>query len=82
MTDAPIIDGTWTVALNPYGEPVMVEITSFLQRERHRLPFRHHAFIDAMTRIWRHPFTTEQEKYLQVLFRELEGKATTNWPWE
>jgi hypothetical protein len=72
--------GTWTVALNPSENPVWVEIT--LQRERHRLPVKHQEFIDAMARNWKRPFTAEQEEYLQDLFDELEGRATTNWPWE
>ena len=81
-SSAPTIDGTWTTVLNPNGNFVWVEITSFLQREKHRLPAKHHAFIDDMAKAWRRPFTPAQEKYLQVLFRKLEGRATTNWPWE
>jgi hypothetical protein len=74
-SDAPIIHGTWTTVLGPDGSPRWVEITSFLQRERHRLHF-----VDAMAKVWRRPFTIGQEKYLQALYRKLEGRATTNWP--
>jgi hypothetical protein len=80
--DTPTIDGTWIYVYSPDGQRRPVEITSFLQRERHRLSFKHYEFIDAMVSRWKLPFTTTQEKYLQVLVDKLEGRATTNWPWE
>jgi hypothetical protein len=78
-SDAPI--GTYTTILGPDGHPQLVEVTSFLQRERYRLPAKHHAFINAMAEVWRDQFTPAQERYLQALIWKLENRATKNW-WE
>jgi hypothetical protein len=77
MTDVPILNGTWTSARCPAGLPRWVEITEFLQNEKHRLHPRHHEFIDAMAKVWRRQFAPAQEQYLHALFLELEGRMTT-----
>jgi hypothetical protein len=54
------------------------EVALFLQREKHRLPDRHHEFIDDMasrTVYGREP-TPKQHQYLHSLFFKLGGKIT------
>ena len=54
------------------------EIALFVQRNKHRLPDRHHEFIDDMaarTVYGREP-TPNQHKYLHSLFYKLGGKIT------
>ena len=54
------------------------EVALFVQREKHRLPARHHEFVDAMasrTVYGREP-TPNQHKYLHSLFYKLGGKVT------
>jgi hypothetical protein len=54
------------------------EVALFLQREKHRLPDRHHEFIDDMasrTVYGREP-TPKQHQYLHSLFYKLGGKIT------
>jgi len=57
--------------------PTDLEVALFLQREKHRLPDGHHAFIDAMVRLLTSPRPTpKQRQYLHRLFYELGGKIT------
>jgi hypothetical protein len=54
------------------------EVSLFVQREKHRLPERHHEFIDDMaarTVYGREP-TPKQHRYLHSLFYKLGGKVT------
>jgi hypothetical protein len=54
------------------------EVALFLQREKHRLPVKHHEFIDDMasrTVYGREP-TPKQHQYLHSLFYKLGGKIT------
>jgi hypothetical protein len=54
------------------------EVALFLQREKHRLPPKHHEFIDDMasrTVYGREP-TPRQHQYLHSLFYKLGGKIT------
>ena len=54
------------------------EVALFLQREKHRLPDKHHEFIDNMasrTVYGREP-TPKQHRYLHFLFFKLGGKIT------
>jgi hypothetical protein len=54
------------------------EVALFLQREKHRLPAKHYAFIDDMasrTVYGREP-TPKQHQYLHSLFFKLGGKVT------
>jgi hypothetical protein len=54
------------------------EVALFVQREKHRLPAKHHEFIDDMasrTVYGREP-TPNQHKYLASLFDKLGGKIT------
>src|SRR5262249_2208627 len=58
------------------GQLEWTEVALFLQREKHRLPDRHHDFIDDMasrTVYGREP-TPNQHKYLHSLFFKLGGK--------
>jgi hypothetical protein len=55
------------------------EVALFVQREKHRLPARHHEFIDDMasrTAYGREP-TPKQHQYLHSLFFKLGGKVTS-----
>jgi hypothetical protein len=55
------------------------EVALFLQREKHRLPPKHHEFIDDMasrTAYGREP-TPKQHQYLHSLFYKLGGKITS-----
>jgi hypothetical protein len=63
---------------NADGKLEWTEVALFCQREKHRLPERHHEFIDDMasrTVYGREP-TPNQHKYLHSLFHKLGGKIT------
>jgi hypothetical protein len=63
---------------NTDGTPEWSEVALFLQRQKHRLPDRHHEFIDDMaarTVYGREP-TPKQHQYLHSLFYKLGGKIT------
>ena len=58
--------------------PTELEVALYVQRERHRLPDRHHEFINDMasrTAYGREP-TPKQHQYLHSLFLKLGGKFT------
>jgi hypothetical protein len=61
---------------NTDGKLEWTEVALFVQREKHRLPGKHHEFIDDMasrTVYGREP-TPNQHKYLHNLFYKLGGK--------
>jgi hypothetical protein len=63
---------------NTDGTLEWTEIALFVQREKHRLPVKHHEFVDDMasrTVYGREP-TPNQHKYLHSLFYKLGGKIT------
>lgn len=63
---------------NTDGQIEWTEVALFLQREKHRLPDRHHEFIDDMasrTVYGREP-TPKQHQYLHSLLFKLGGKIT------
>jgi len=63
---------------NTDGSPEWTEVALFCQRQKHRLPERHHEFIDDMasrTVYGREP-TPKQHQYLHNLFFKLGGKIT------
>jgi hypothetical protein len=63
---------------NTDGKLEWTEVALFVQREKHRLPTRHHEFIDDMasrTVYGREP-TPNQHRYLHSLFYKLGGKLT------
>jgi hypothetical protein len=63
---------------NTDGKLEWTEVALFVQREKRRLPDRHHEFIDDMasrTVYGREP-TPKQHKYLHSLFLKLGGKIT------
>jgi hypothetical protein len=63
---------------NTDGKFEWTEVALFVQREKHRLPDRHHEFINDMaarTVHGREP-TPKQHKYLHSLFLQLGGKIT------
>ncbi|HKD76895.1 MAG TPA: hypothetical protein VKB76_15425 [Ktedonobacterales bacterium] len=63
---------------NTDGQLQWTEVALFVQREKHRLPDRHHEFIDDMasrTVYGRDP-TPNQHTYLHSLFYKLGGKIT------
>jgi hypothetical protein len=63
---------------NTDGKLEWTEVALFVQREKCRLPTRHHEFIDDMasrTVYGREP-TPNQHKYLHSLFYKLGGKIT------
>jgi hypothetical protein len=63
---------------NTDGTLEWTEVALYLQREKHRLPDRHHEFIDDMasrTVYGREP-TPKQHQYLHSLFFKLGGKIT------
>ena len=63
---------------NTDGKPEWTEVALFVQREKGRLPAKHHEFIDDMaarTVYGREP-TEKQHKYLHCLFYKLGGKVT------
>src|SRR5262249_20851156 len=63
---------------NTDGKLEWSEIALFVQRQKHRLPDRHHEFVDDMaarTVYGREP-TPKQHQYLHSLFYKLGGKIT------
>jgi hypothetical protein len=63
---------------NADGTLEWTEVALFCQREKHRLPAKHHEFIDDMasrTVYGREP-TPKQHQYLHSLFYKLGGKIT------
>jgi hypothetical protein len=63
---------------NTDGKLEWTEIALFVQREKQRLPAKHHEFVDDMasrTVYGREP-TPKQHKYLHSLFYQLGGKIT------
>jgi hypothetical protein len=63
---------------NTDGAPEWTEVALYCQREKHRLPEKHHDFIDDMasrTVYGREP-TPRQHQYLHSLFYKLGGKIT------
>ena len=63
---------------NTDGKLEWTEVALFVQREKHRLPEKHHEFVDDMavrTVYGREP-TEKQHKYLHSLFYKLGGKVT------
>jgi len=63
---------------NTDGALEWTEVALYCQREKHRLPDRHHEFIDDMasrTVYGREP-TPKQHQYLHSLFYKLGGKIT------
>jgi hypothetical protein len=63
---------------NTDGTLEWTEVALFVQREKHRLPDKHHEFIDDMaarTVYGREP-TPRQHQYLHSLFYKLGGKIT------
>jgi hypothetical protein len=63
---------------NTDGALEWTEVALFLQRQKHRLPDRHHEFIDDMASrtVWGHEPTPRQHQYLHSLFYKLGGKIT------
>jgi hypothetical protein len=63
---------------NTDGKLEWTEVALFVQREKHRLPEKHHEFVDDMasrTVYGREP-TPKQHQYLHSLFHKLGGKVT------
>ena len=63
---------------NTDGTLEWTEVALFVQRQKHRLPERHHEFVDDMasrTAFGREP-TPKQHRYLHFLFFKLGGKIT------
>jgi|SRR6516164_3172163 len=63
---------------NTDGTLEWAEVALFVQRQKHRLPERHHEFVDDMasrTAFGREP-TPKQHRYLHFLFFKLGGKIT------
>jgi hypothetical protein len=63
---------------NTDGTLEWTEVALFVQREKHRLPEKHHKFVDDMasrTVYGREP-TPKQHQYLHNLFYKLGGKIT------
>ena len=63
---------------NTDGKLDWAEVALFVQREKHRLPDKHHEFVDDMaarTVYGREP-TPKQHQYLHSLFYKLGGKVT------
>jgi hypothetical protein len=63
---------------NTDGKLEWTEVALFVQREKHRLPEKHHTFVDDMasrTVYGREP-TPKQHQYLHNLFHKLGGKIT------
>jgi hypothetical protein len=61
---------------NTDGKLEWTEVALFVQREKHRLPAKHHEFVDDMasrTVYGREP-TPKQHQYLHSLFHKLGGK--------
>jgi|SRR6516164_6702811 len=63
---------------NTDGAPEWSEVALYCQRQKHRLPDKHHEFVDDMasrTVYGREP-TPRQHQYLHSLFYKLGGKIT------
>ena len=63
---------------NTDGTLEWAEVALFVQRQKHRLPERHHEFVDDMasrTAFGREP-SPKQHQYLHSLFYKLGGKIT------
>jgi len=63
---------------NTDGTLEWTEVARYCQRQKHRLPERHHEFVDDMasrTAFGREP-TPKQHRYLHFLFFKLGGKIT------
>jgi hypothetical protein len=63
---------------NTDGKLNWTEVALFVQRQKHRLPDKHHEFIDDMAALsvyGREP-TQKQHQYLHSLFHKLGGKIT------
>jgi len=63
---------------NTDGAPEWTEVALYCQRQKHRLPDKHHEFVDDMasrTVYGREP-TPRQHQYLHSLFYKLGGKIT------
>jgi hypothetical protein len=54
------------------------EVALYVQRQKHRLPDKHHEFIDDMASrtVWDREPTPKQHQYLHSLFFKLGGKIT------
>jgi hypothetical protein len=63
---------------NTDGSLEWSEVALFVQRQKHRLPERHHEFIDDMASriVWGREPTPKQHQYLHSLFFKLGGKIT------
>ena len=63
---------------NTDGSPEWTEVALFCQRQKHRLPERHHEFIDDMAArtVYGRELTPNQHQYLRNLFHKLGGKFT------
>jgi hypothetical protein len=63
---------------NTDGALEWTEVALYCQREKHRLPDKHHEFIDDMASrtVWGREPTPKQHQYLHSLFFKLGGKLT------
>ena len=63
---------------NTDGTLEWTEVALFVQREKHRLPEKHHEFIDKMAArtVYGYEPTPNMHKYLHSLFYQLGGKIT------
>src|SRR5262249_18495808 len=63
---------------NPDGKFDWTDVALFVQREKHRLPEKHHEFIDDMASRapWGREPSQKQHQYLHSLFHKLGGKIT------
>jgi hypothetical protein len=61
-----------------YAHSGWTRVALFVQREKHRLPAKHHEFVDDMAARAAHPgeLTSKQHQYLCCLFFKLGGKIT------
>jgi hypothetical protein len=64
---------------NTDGKLDWTEVALFVQREKHRLPDKHHEFIDDMAArsAWGREPTQKQHQYLHSLFYKLGGRIRT-----
>jgi hypothetical protein len=60
------------------GKPTWQAVALFLQCNKHRLPEKHHEFVDDMASrtVWDYEPSEKQHKYLHSLFFKLGGKLT------
>jgi len=63
---------------NTDGALEWTEVALYCQREKHRLPDKHHEFIDDMASrtVWGREPTPKQHQYLHSLFFKLGGELT------